>query len=167
MGDAFYGLHPRWLKTDQLYRIYITPDLLCGAYIAGQFQDERSAALQLQGLQLFFGAYVRRLVQRRADLEDQYNSMDPCSSSFLSADDRNFQIQRCDVAACSITHKRRLWTSFNTGTLKFTVASGHIRQFILVGDQNAELVADSLRTFCPCIEESGEPLPSTSADAGA
>jgi len=44
---TFDGLDPRWLKSDRVYRIYVTPDLLRGGYIAGQFYDEQSAAIQL------------------------------------------------------------------------------------------------------------------------
>jgi hypothetical protein len=164
---TFFGLNPRWYKWDQLYRFYVTPDMLCGAYIAGQLQDERTAALQLLGLQLFLGGYVRRLLQRRADLEAQYNNMNRCGDTFLAADTRNFQIQSRDVVSCTITHKRRLWTPNNTGTLHVNMASGETRQFIIVGDQDARYVAEALGRFCNSIDEIGDPVFRDAGESGA
>ena len=164
---TFFGLNPRWYKRDQLYRFYVTSEMLCGAYVAGQIQDERTAALQLQALNLFVGGYVRRLLKRRADLEAQYDNMNPCSDAFLDADTRNFQILRRDVVSCTITHKRRLWTPNNTGTLHVNIASGEKRQFIIVGDQDARYVAESLGRFCNSINEVGHPIIPRATDNGA
>lgn len=164
---TFSGLNPRWYKADQLYRLYVTPDLLCGAYVAGQIRDQQTAALQLQALQLFLGRYIRGLLQRRADLEAKYANMDPCGESFLAADTRNFQIHRRDVVKCTIIHKRRLWTPNNTGTLYVTLASGKRWQFILVGDECATYVGEILRVFCTSIEEIGDPICLHAAERGA
>lgn len=149
----FYGLHPRWFQWDQLFRIYVTPDRLCGAYIAGQIQDEKTAALQLQSLRFLAQAYIRRVVKQRADRESLYDRIDPSGEAFLETDKRNFHILRTEICKCTISDKPRLWTPKNTGTVTLIMRSGTQKQFILVGQQDPQALAELLKSFDPTLKK--------------
>jgi hypothetical protein len=155
----FEGLQPCWLSSDRVYRIYVSDKLLSGAYIAGQFFDERSAYLQLQLAAVFFRRFVRRCLARRQEREALYDSSDPLSPQLLEQDPRNFQIDRSEVARTRLRRNRSLWTPFNAGVVEVTLFDGSIRRLILVGEQQADEVLDLLRKFDPGIEESGKSKP--------
>jgi hypothetical protein len=155
----FYGLQPCWLSSDRLYRIYVSDKILAGAYIAGQFHDERSAALQLQQAAIFFRPFVRRCLARRQEREALYDSCDPLSPQLLEQDQRNFQIERWDVTRTHLRRKRSLWTPFNDGVVEVTRFDGSTRRFILIGEQRADDVLDLMKTFDPGIEVSGKSNP--------
>ena len=155
----FQGLQPCWLSSDRLYRIYVSDKLLSGAYIAGQFYDERSAYLQLQQAAIFFRPFIRRCLARRQEREALYDSSDPLSPQLFEQDSRNFQIDRSEVARTHLRRRRSLWTPFNAGVLEVTLFDGSVRRFILVGEQQADEVLDLLRKFDPGIEESGKSKP--------
>ena len=158
--------HIRWARRtmqDRFYRIYVSDKLLAGAYVAGQFYDERSARLQLQQAALFFGPFVRRCLIRRQEREAFYDSSDPFSPPFLEHDQRNFQIERMVVARTRLRRRRSLWTPINAGVLELELLDGSIRRFILAGEQHADDVLELLRTFDPWIEVSGK----AEADAAA
>ena len=147
--SAFDGLAPRWFTSDRLYRIYVTDAYLCGAWIAGQFHDQRTAALVLY---VSYGLFQRRLArsfQRQEQRRSRYDEMDPASRAFLAEDDRNFQIHRNEIMKMTVDRKRSLWTPYNVGAVNLELVSGGRRRFILVGDQDAEAIAGWLSLFCP------------------
>ena len=111
----FYGLQPRWLSWDRLYRIYVSDKMIAGAYVAGQIYDEQSAAVQLQQAMLFLRPIVRRRLAQRCERETLYDAHDPFGPSFVGHDARNFQILRSDVAQVRFRRNRSLWTRFNVG----------------------------------------------------
>ncbi|MFH1300779.1 MAG: hypothetical protein ABIK07_06930 [Planctomycetota bacterium] len=155
----FYGLTPRWFKWDRHYRIYLTPDRICGAYIAGQIFDEQSAAIQLQLFYLFLRNFVKRTLKKRKDLEARYDVMDPTESSFLEEDHRNFHIDRRQVVSITVNRKHSYWTPNNVGTVNIELTDGSVRRFILVSDQNADQIAAELRLFSPDTDISGKSVP--------
>lgn len=158
---TFYGLDPRWFTWDRLYRIYVTSDRLCGAYVAGQIYDERSASIQLQSSYLFLRGRVQRSLQRRKDREERYDTMDPTDGAFLAEDSRNFHIYRNHVIKITVNRKRSLWTAYNVGTVNIELGDGRIQRFILVGDHDADAITETLRAFFPDTDAVGKssPLP--------
>ena len=144
---TFYGLDPQWFKADRLYRIYITHDCLCGAYIAGQIYDEQSAAIQLQSFRFLLSGVLKRTIECRKEREDRYDAMVPAGESFLGEDKRNFRIDRHQVVRITVKRNRSLWTPLNVGTVRIEFGDGSNRRFILVGDQDADVIADSMKRF--------------------
>tara|TARA_R110001592_G_scaffold27741_9_gene102502 strand:+ start:45463 stop:46179 length:717 start_codon:yes stop_codon:yes gene_type:complete len=155
----FYALEPRWFRRDRHYRIYLMPDRLCGAYIAGQIFDEQSAAIQLQTFYLFFRYFVKRTLKKRKDREARYDSMDLTENSILQEDDRNFHIDRRQVVSIAVNRKHSFWTPINVGTVKIELTDGSVRRFILIQHQNADQIAKELSLFSPDTDISGKSVP--------
>jgi hypothetical protein len=153
----FYGLQPCWWSADGLYKVYVSTEMLAGAYIAGQFYDEDVAALQLQQATLFFAPLIRRWLKRRSEREAHYSSADPFSAEFLECDRRNFHIQRTNVLYIRLLRRRALWTPFNAGSVEVKLVDGPARRLILVNDQNADEILGLLKAFYPLTEAIGKP----------
>lgn len=153
---TIYGLDARWLNWDRLYKIYVATDCLCGAYIAGQVYDQDSATANLQNFCLLFRRSVNRSFQRREDREARYEGMDPTSREFLAQDNRNFHIRRREVIDITVNRRRSLWTPNNIGIVNIELRDGKLRRFILVGDQDADAIAKTLRLFHPETTAVGE-----------
>jgi hypothetical protein len=152
----FNGLQPRALRADRLFRIYVSPKMLAGAYLAGQIYDEQSAALQLQSAGLFLYPLVRRWLARRREREALYDTLNPFSPLFLEQDARNFHIPRSEVARTHLRRNRSLWTAFNVGKVEVEFLDGSVRRFILVGYQQVEEIFSLMKTFDPDIEATGK-----------
>ena len=155
----FYGLAPRWFTGDCLYRIYITPERLCGGYVAGQIFDRQSAAIQLQMCYLFLKSLVDRLLKKRKEREHAYDGMEPTDEEFLEYDRRNFHIDRRQVVSIRVNRKRSYWTPYNVGTVNFRLTDGSLRRLILVGDQDPDQIAKELSRFSPDTELIGTAKP--------
>jgi hypothetical protein len=153
----FYGLQPRWLTGDRLYRVYVSDKALVGAYVAGQFHDEESAATQLQQAWILARPLVRRWLAQRRERERFYNSLDPFGPELLHHDSRNFRIDKTDVVRSRFRRNRSLWTPFNVGSVEFELLDSTRRRFILVGDQEQELVLRLVQQFDPAAIVTGEP----------
>jgi hypothetical protein len=154
MTRFFYGLQPRWLSWDRLYRVYVCDRMLAGAYVAGQFYDEPSAAIQLQLLGLFLRPLVRRWLAQRQEREAMYDVADPFDPSLLNYDRRNFQVPRSEVTRTRFRRNRSLWTAFNVGVVELELVDSTRMRFLLVGDQQPDEVLDLMREFDPDIEVS-------------
>jgi hypothetical protein len=155
----FYGLQPRWLTWDRLYRVYVSDQMIAGAYIAGDLYDEQAAALKLQQLHLFLRLLVRRLLAQRREREARYDDLDPFAPSLLDHDPRNFQLSRSDVTRTRFRRNRSLWAAYNVGVVELELLDGTTRRLILVGDQEPEAVLELMRRFDPAIEVTGKPNP--------
>jgi hypothetical protein len=155
----FYGLRPRWWSWDRFYRIYVGDRTIAGAYVAGQFYDHVSAAVQLQQLRGLAQPFVRKLMTRRRDREVRYDCIDPFGPSLLDQDPRNFQWQRSDVVRTRFRRNRSRWTPFNVGSVEFDLRDGTSRRFILAGDQPPDRILDLIRRFDPDVEVLGKPNP--------
>jgi hypothetical protein len=155
----FYGLQAHWLSLDRLYRVYVSDKMIAGAYIAGQFYDERLAALMLQSLFLLFRPLVRRCLARRKEREAHYDAVDPFTPSFLDLDPRNFQLQRTDVVRTWFRRNRNWHMPLNLGTVELELLDGTKRRFILLEQQEPEAVLQLMRSFDPAIEATGKPNP--------
>jgi hypothetical protein len=116
--DFFYGLEPGWLSSDRLYKVYVSQNMLAGAYVAGQFYDGAAAARQLQQAIVLFWPLVRRGLKRRSEREAHYDSSDPFSAEFLHCDSRNFQVSRSDCIGIRLLRKRSFWVPVNAGTIE-------------------------------------------------
>ena len=161
LRPAFYGLDPHWFKSDDLYKIYVIPDCLCGGHIAGQVYDKRSAAVQLRSFYVLFRGRVQRAFECRRTRESRYDAMGPATPEFLAEDVRNFQIHRTHVVSVTVDRKRSLWTPYNVGTVSIELGTGDLRRFILVGEQGVGAIAETLRSFHPetAIVGDSTPLP--------
>jgi hypothetical protein len=158
--DAFfYGLQPRWLSGDRLYRVYVSDKMLVGAYVAGPLYDEQSAALQLQQLGPFLRPLVRRRLAQRLERETLYDSLDPFAQSLLDFDPLNFQVLRSDIARTRFRRNRSLWTRYNVGVVELELLDGTTRRLILVGDQQPDDVLRLMQAFDAAIEITGKPNP--------
>lgn len=155
----FYGLQPRWLRWDRLYRVYAGGGMLAGAYVAGQVYDGPSAAAQLQQVGPLVRPLVRRRFARRRQREALYDSVSPFGPELLAHDPRNFQLPRADVARTRFRRNRSLWTPFNVGSVEFHLGDGRRWRFILVGDQDPDAVLDLVRGFDPAVEVTGTANP--------
>src|SRR5262245_47070199 len=139
----FYGLQPSWFSWDRLYKVFLTPSALCGAYIAGQVYDEDSGNRQLvmpaQGLGLLFIPWVRRMVRQRREREASYEGLDPLGPEFLEMDRRNFRLEAEEIQRVVLSDKRSLmWAPDSCGALVFHGWDGRKRKFILIGQQPIE-----------------------------
>jgi hypothetical protein len=155
----FYGLQPRWFKWDRLYRIYISDRMLAGAYVAGQFYDEHSAALQLQQMGPILSPLVQSRLAQRRERETLYDSVEPFGNAFLQQDERNFQISRSEVVRTRFRRNRSYWTPFNVGVLELELLDGKKHRFILVGDQQPDEILMMVQRFDPLIDVTGKPNP--------
>jgi hypothetical protein len=50
---SFYGLQACWFRPDRLFKIYVSTDVLAGAYVAGQLYDGAAAQHSRQALPYF------------------------------------------------------------------------------------------------------------------
>src|SRR5262245_30818895 len=98
---SFYALRPRWTRWDQFYRVYILPDAIAGACLAGQVYDEESGRVQLATAAGIFAPLmmklVSRIVRKRNEREARYADLEPGTAEFLEVDDRNFIIRKDEV----------------------------------------------------------------------
>jgi hypothetical protein len=151
----FYGFQPHWFSRDRLYRIYASDKMLAGAFIAGQLYDEQSAVIALQQSWLFLRTLVRRRLAKRREREALYDAVDPFSPSLLDLDERNFQLQRRDVAWTRLHTNRSWWTPINAGVVEIALLDGTKPRFVLVGDQDQGDVLRSMEGFDSAIEVTG------------
>src|SRR5262249_13067319 len=114
-GFYFYGLQPRWMGWDRLFKIYVLGGSIAGAYLAGQGYDGASGRLRLVGpagiAAPLLALWVRRIVRRRVERETRYGSLTPASAEFLDADSRNFVWQSDEIERATVSRKRSLWTA--------------------------------------------------------
>lgn len=151
----FYGLEPRWLTSNHLYRIYVRETMLSGAWIAKHISDQESAAAYLGQLAPLLSGFFSRESKRRREREYFYDSANPFVPKFLDHDSRNFQVSRAEVVGCRLQRRRSYWTPFNVGTIELKMLDGSVRKLILYGDQDADAVLDIMRAFDPSIDAVG------------
>lgn len=154
---CFYGLQPRWFSFDRLYKLYLTPSVLCGAWIAGQVYDEDSGSRQLVLPAGAFGALfipmIKRKVQQRREREQQYDGIDPLGPEFLELDRRNFRMGAEEIQRVAISDQRSLmWAPNSCGAVEFHGWDGKKRKFILVGQQPIEPIREQLGRLVPNVE---------------
>lgn len=149
---AFYGLVPRWVSSDRLYKIYIIGDALYGASIAGQFYDAEIAATTLSVLYFFMHRRIQRGIRRRRELERLYDRLVHTPTELLAQDARNFCAERTNLFAMTLRRRRSLWTPDNRGSLHIELADGSKRRFLLVEKQDPARVAAMLQPFWPTLE---------------
>ncbi len=167
-GRFFYGLQGCWWTPDRLYRIYVSPTMISGAYVAGQLYDQEAAELQLQGIgSLLFKSYVDRKLAQRVERELLYDGLDPFSKPFLDQDPRNFQIERCEVLATRVDRRRSWWTPFNVGVVDIRLFDNTRRRFILIGEGPPDATIELLKAFDDRTEVKGTYKPSAQAKAKA
>src|SRR5438552_2612753 len=94
----FYAIQPRWLGADRLFKVFVSPLRLAFAYVAGQVYDQRSAAVQLQQLNLLLSPLVRRWLKRRDKREERYAAETVFAPGFLTLDERNFYVEKREVS---------------------------------------------------------------------
>jgi hypothetical protein len=155
---SFYGLEPRWLRPDRLYKIFVSEHMLACAYVAGQFYDNEAAGRQLQSAGIFMWPLVRKWLAQRKEREQRYDSEDPFSPLFLHLDPRNVQITRSDIAQIRLDRRRlrgKVRGVWNAGSIKVALESQRFRKWILVDDQNPDDVLVLLQKFWPDTETIG------------
>lgn len=133
--------------------------MLAGAHVAGQFYDQRSAALQLQQLGPFLPPPVRRYLARRREQESLYDSFDPFGPELLWKDPRNFQIPLSALARTRFQRNRSLRAPFNVGVVELELVDGTKRRLILVRDQEPDAILELVRRFDPATVVTGTPNP--------
>ncbi|MSU78889.1 MAG: hypothetical protein EXS16_12440 [Gemmataceae bacterium] len=149
VGLFFYGLQPRWFGWDRLFKVYLLRDGIAGAYLAAQIYDEASGMVQLVKPAGIAGPlmklWVHRLVRKRAERENRYNSLDPGSAEFLAADSKNFLLHSDDVEQVVINPNSSLWTGrANSGSVRFILRSGRQTRVILVNEQDVRQIEQAL-----------------------
>jgi hypothetical protein len=157
---SFYGLQARALKSDRLYKIYVSEQALACAYIAGQFYDENAAARQLQSAGIFLAPLVRKWLNQRQALEQRYDAEDPFSALLLHQDPRNLQIIRSDVVQVWLDRRLlrgRLRGMPNAGSVTVELANKSRVRWFLIHDQNPDDVMALLRKFWPDAQVIGKP----------
>jgi len=158
-GCYFYGLQSRPFSPDRLYRVHVCDKMIAGAYVAGQFYDERSAAAQLQQLYPLLFLLVCRGLARRKEREAFYDTVDPFDCGLTAFDERNFQISRPEVVHTRLQRNRNFRAVFNAGTVELELLEGKPLRLILVADQDQDEVLKTMRIFDPAIEVTGKPRP--------
>lgn len=155
----FYALQTRWLGPDRLFKVFVSPQRLAFAYVAGQIYDRRSASMQLQQLNLLLFPLVRRWLKNREEREKRFSAENVFGSGFLRLDERNFCVERRDVSRVRINWRRSLLATVNAGTVTITARDTPERRFILVGDQVPDEVLAGVKVFWPWVETTGTPRP--------
>jgi hypothetical protein len=145
----FYGLQPRWCSWDRLYKLHLAPDGVAGAYLSGQVYDDASGGQLVapaQALGPLMAMWVRRILRKRAEREDRYESLITGSPEFLAADERNFLLKYADVERVMLSAKRARWTAGlpNSGSIRFHLWTGQQRRFILIGAQDVARLEELL-----------------------
>ena len=146
----FYGLQPRWFGPDRLFKVFTLNDSISAGRVAGQFWDERSAHLQLVVSTGILGVFALPLVpwlmRRRREREAFYDSLDPGSTEFISADSQNYMIHRSEVHSVVVRRRRSLWTGGipNAGSVDIHLIDGSRKRLILLGDQDRTAVEAQL-----------------------
>lgn len=145
---SLYLLETSYLKSDNLYKIYVTEEGIYGARLAGQIYDEQSAYTQI----LFFSklSFIKRLIDNRYTTEKEYDDLISYQiGEFLSKDKRNFNIAIDSIESIENDSKRKLWTGsyVNSGVVKFMTKDKRERKFIVIGNQAVKETLERLRIF--------------------
>ncbi len=142
----FYANRTRWLWGDQYFKIYVSTDVLAGAYIAGQFAEPRSIKAQYGWV---IQPYADQCLLKRLHREARYEDCDPFSTSFLELDSRNFHILRSDVDSVVVSKAPSLFYQTSVGTVAIQTHSGSDHKLILLGEQSFDRVLKALSVFAP------------------
>jgi len=149
-----YADRTRWFAGDQYFKVYVSADLLAGAFIAGQFAEPVSAGAQGG---IVIQPYVEQCLLNRLRREARYEASDPFARWFLDMDRRNFHILRTDVASVRVSETPSPWYRTSVGTVEIRRRDGSSRKFVLFGEQAVETVAEALRAFDPGITVTSDP----------
>ena len=146
----FYGLQPRWIGPDRLFKLFVLGDSICAGRVAGPFWDERYAELMLMPAGVLGNMalpwVVRHLVRRREEREARYDSLVPGSMEFLDADRTNFVIHRAEVLSIAVRSKRSLWTGDvpNAGRVDIALIDGSRTRLILLDEIERAAIVEQL-----------------------
>ncbi|HET7612705.1 MAG TPA: hypothetical protein VFS24_01935 [Steroidobacteraceae bacterium] len=132
-AESFYGLQPRWLGLDRFYKVYVTPRLMSAARVAGQAYDPQAVEAMARA-----GYGPAAAMQKRAEREKMYSTVDPTTKRFLDLDEHNFQLGASEVAGVTFSGRKSWWTGGlpNQGVLTIHKSDGSTLRLILVGDQD-------------------------------
>jgi hypothetical protein len=140
--ENFYGLQPRWLGLDRFYKVFVTPQLLSGARVAGQAYDAQVVEAMARA-----GYGPRAAIQERAQRETMYSSVDPTAECFLGLDKHNFQLRTSEVVDIEFSGRKSWWTGGlpNQGILTIHQSNRSTLRLILVGDQDVTRIRRLLK----------------------
>jgi hypothetical protein len=147
----FYGME----GGTKLYKIYVTDGALCGAKVAGQIHDEKSArviTMQFGLLGMLLGnIYAKRAVKKREETEASYDAMEAGGPPFLTADKVNFSLGPAKISKIEINGKRKGVKNIlkSEPALEMQLADGKKRKFMLIGDQNIEYIRNLVSKVVP------------------
>lgn len=124
-GDLspLYVLQPRWFSADRFYKVYLTPEALCGAWVAGQIHDEESGRVQLWPTGPLMWLTIRS-VERRA-LEAMYDSLADEPTSIIERDSRNFVLRLTEIRSIRVIPTSFFWKWYREhGSLAIEMQDG-------------------------------------------
>ncbi|MGD8453373.1 MAG: hypothetical protein PVJ57_16295 [Phycisphaerae bacterium] len=155
--SSFYALQPNTLTSDRLYRIFITRQAICGAWVAGQFHSRESAQQVLVvtlGLLSFLARpLVNRWLRKREEREQFYDALDPDGAEFLEADKRNFRLLPMDIDGVTITQKKKFSGHGVRGPrLTITRSDGKALKLVVLPEHEPQIVHTALCRLIPGAE---------------
>jgi hypothetical protein len=86
-------------------------------------------------------------MQKRAERERMYSTVDPTTEDFLDLDEHNFQLRASEVADVAFSDRKSWWTGGlqNRGVLTIRKIDGSTLRLILVGDQDVRRIQRLLK----------------------
>ncbi len=144
-ADHFIALKTSWFAFDNLFKVFVRSNLLCGARIAGQFFDRDAAYRQLVAPAQIFAPLMakvaERLVRKRKSEERRYEEVDVESAEFLRMHSANFHISRDAVDEVTFDGRRSWWTAKNCGRMTLRVCRQKPMRFVLVSEAPDQIIS--------------------------
>lgn len=147
----FYGME----SGGKLYKVYVTEGALCGAKVAGQVYDAKSAHMMtfhfgLLGM-LFNKKVGAHYAKKREEAEAKFDAMEAGGPVFLTADKANFSLGQSAIARIEINPKRTGLKNMlkSEAGVEVHLSDGKKRRFVLIGEQNVEYISSLLTRVVP------------------
>lgn len=147
----FYGME----SGNKLYKIYVTEGAICGAKVAGNVYDAKSAHM----LTFHFGLLGMLLnkkvgahyTKKRAEAEAKFDAMEAGGPIFLGADKANFSLGQAAMTRIEINPKRTGLKNMlkSEAGVDVHLSGGKKRRFVLIEEQNVEYIRNLLARVVP------------------
>ena len=146
-GRVIYAYEPRLTSLDRLFLIHVEGATLRFLRVGGQLWSSDSAPRSEDP-----ATYVK------PELLDRYRDIEFAGPAALSVDPANFEMPRAAIRSVDLRSRRALWTGPvpNSGSLVINPVRGKPKRYILLGRQEHNAVATTLRQAGIHVERSAQ-----------